>query len=205
MGQYYKAMVIGDHNKRYVLSSWDYDNGSKLMEHSYFTNEFVGAVDSLLLEHPMRVAWIGDYSDDVYGDPYEKQMPHDKFMSYYNACWGKNQKPNFIVPAENIQDIQGMYLVNHTKKYVIDLNEYYEQNKWPEKWMDYKTHTEMSSMYCIHPLPLLTACGNGRGGGDYRGKFHDYSEVGTWAFDKLEYRHDKPEGYTEVMYSFKED
>ena len=68
MGQYYKAMVIGDHNKRYVLSSWDYENGSKLMEHSYFTNEFVGAVDSLLLGHPMRVAWIGDYSDDVCGD-----------------------------------------------------------------------------------------------------------------------------------------
>ena len=36
----------------------------------------------------------------------------------------------------------------------------------------------------IHPLPLLTAIGNGKGGGDYRGTCLDL--VGHWACDKIE-------------------
>ena len=208
MGQYYKALLIGKHGKRYILESWDYDNGSKLMEHSYINNSFMRAAASMLVDYPMKVAWIGDYSDDKYGDPYEQKMPHDKFMRHYKACWNNGSKPHYMPDAAEVAYVgleENWYLINHTQKLVIDLGKYYEQNKWEETWTDYQTHEKRSSWYCVHPLSLLTACGNDRGGGDYHSKYPDYSEVGTWAFDKLEYRHDKPEGYTEVMYSFKEE
>lgn len=39
--------------------------------------------------------------------------------------------------------------------------------------------------WCVNPLPVLTACGNGRGGGDYRDD--DDINVGSWAFDLIEY------------------
>ena len=48
----------------------------------------------------------------------------------------------------------------------------------------------------IHPLPLLTSVGNGRGGGDYRGTLQD--EVGTWAGDLIETQDVKPNGYTDA-------
>ena len=34
----------------------------------------------------------------------------------------------------------------------------------------------------IHPLPLLTCAGNGRGGGDFRS---EDSRVGTWFKDRI--------------------
>jgi len=43
-----------------------------------------------------------------------------------------------------------------------------------------------------HPLSLLTAEGNGRGGGDYRGS----GDVGRWARDIISMEDDIPEGYT---------
>ena len=59
------------------------------------------------------------------------------------------------------------YIVNHTKKVYI------------EKKGDF------------HPLPLLTAEGNGRGGGDYRGPNMDM--VGTWARDVISMENDAPD------------
>jgi len=38
--------------------------------------------------------------------------------------------------------------------------------------------------WCAHPLPLLTALGNGMGGGDYRGK-EGKDNIGSWAFDEI--------------------
>ena len=59
------------------------------------------------------------------------------------------------------------YIVNHTKKVYI------------EKKGEF------------HPLPLLTAEGNGRGGGDYRGPNMDL--VGTWARDVISMENEAPE------------
>ena len=48
----------------------------------------------------------------------------------------------------------------------------------------------------IHPLPLLTAVGNGRGGGDYRG-YENKSMVGYYAGDVIEISEEIPDGYSD--------
>ena len=37
--------------------------------------------------------------------------------------------------------------------------------------------------WCISPIPLMTAVGNGRGGGDYDGV--NFDKVGSWAWDEV--------------------
>jgi len=70
------------------------------------------------------------------------------------------------------------FIVNHTKKeYVMKMNE-------------------------LHPLPLLTAEGNGRGGGDYHGADEDL--VGTWARDVISVEMEAPADYTMLVHSFGE-
>lgn len=56
----------------------------------------------------------------------------------------------------------------------------------------------------VHPLPLLTACGNNRGGGDYHEKYPDFDLVGIWAFDLIEFANYKPVGFTERVVGFTE-
>lgn len=48
MGQYYRPVCILD-DRLESISSYDYDNGAKLMEHSYIGNNFVEAAEFLLL------------------------------------------------------------------------------------------------------------------------------------------------------------
>ena len=49
-------------------------------------------------------------------------------------------------------------------------------------------------------IHLLTAEGNGRGGGDYNGP--DLELVGTWARDVISVEGLVPEGYTELVCKF---
>ena len=53
----------------------------------------------------------------------------------------------------------------------------------------------------IHPLPLLTCEGNGRGGGDFSG---ENEFVGSWARDVVSIEFDAPEGFTEIFPNFRE-
>jgi hypothetical protein len=67
------------------------------------------------------------------------------------------------------------YIVNHTKKVYINKNS------------------------SLHPLPLLTAEGNGRGGGDYNGP--NSAMVGTWARDVISMENEAPD-YTLIECEF---
>lgn len=205
MGQYYIPTIMGKrYGVRATFYSHDYDNGLKLMEHSWIGNNFVGAVLTEIQDHPMRVAWIGDYSDSPYPEdgenigrePYQRKLTKAQFMKIYGQAWGNvnKKRPEFLVLDDDIQ----WYLVNHDRKSYIDLNKYIKHNQYKPSW-DYSECT-----WCVHPLPLLTACGNGRGGGDYRDD-NDYDKIGTWAFDLIELTNALPEGYAEEMYSFKEE
>lgn len=64
MGQYYKAINL---DKREFLSPHKYDNGAKLMEHSYLENNLLNAVERLLSPngswYKTRLVWGGDYMD----------------------------------------------------------------------------------------------------------------------------------------------
>ena len=196
MGQYYRPMVICG-NKVKVFRSFDYDNGQKLLEHSYLGNELMNAVFAEIHNNPAKVAWMGDYADNMLGDPYEKKMDPDRFMKMYKRAWNARK---FTV-IEPLKYEHGGYLVNHTQKIFIDLGKFEDKTGWYEEWKDLrgKMHKDR---FAINPLSLLTACGNGRGGGDYHEEHPGYKDVGTWAFDKIEFSEEKPKDYTEKEYFF---
>lgn len=194
MGQYYIPTIIGENNGVKTLCSHEFNNGLKLTEHSWIGNSFVNAAISLINKNPQRVAWIGDYSDDPYEDKYSHKLPKDEFMKYYDAAW--DEKNKCTVPASQFGEAEqslvdenttGTYFVDHTKKQYIDVSKYIANAKTDDGW-------------CVNPLPILTACGNGRGGGDYRGVNSD--KVGTWAFDLIEYTDEEPENYEEICTVF---
>lgn len=173
MGQYYKPIIIDDKRKPIMaFYSWDYNNGLKLMEHSYIGNNFVNAVvNTMASKFPKgaRLIWAGDYADEEKGtdqnlfDMVSEELHHKT----------KNTKCNSKL----------RYIVNLTKGEYIDL--------WCLPYIGGEF---------IHPLPLLTADGNGNGGGDYWG--HGQKYVGSWkgdliTFHKFDSRKDAPltDGY----------
>ena len=199
MGQYYYPTILREKNKRFYSEEFyalDYDNGLKLTEHSYCGNHFVETVMAQLLNKPGRLAWIGDYHSD--GDfaelnPDLPEIIEKRFNEHYKCftlpgyegyCNGKHVR-HYSKPEE-VEERQGRFILNHDKKCYIDMVEYEKNNL---------TCTEDDNWH-FHPIPLLTAVGNGRGGGDFRGIGEE--DVGYWAGDLLEVRNAKPNGYENV-------
>lgn len=60
-------MIFKDGTKRSALAH-NFDNGLKLMEHSWVGNRFVNAVMYEMVDNPVRLAWVGDYSDSAIVD-----------------------------------------------------------------------------------------------------------------------------------------
>ena len=180
MGQYYKAYIKRENENPIVLEPWDYNNGAKLMEHSWLGNDFVNAAYILIEENPARVGWIGDYSEDVNCDE-----------EIYETCWNANAIAtlvpvdcNFFIEDERI--VGKGYLINHSKKEFIDLKNY--AIAAIDTWR-----------MVANPLSLLTAIGNGLGGGDYRESDINYDLVGYWFMDEIEYKKENyPSDYKNV-------
>lgn len=176
MGQYYRIYAENDEGAK-VFISYDYKNGAKLMEHSYFGNDFVRAICSTILNNPHRVWWVGDYAGE------EGDFAEGSEYVYHNAWNAEEKEIPIIKEAKDFYFEAEWYLINHTKKGYIDLRECRVKNT--DKWD-----------FSIHPLPLLTAVGNGRGGGDYRG-YENEAFVGSYAGDSLEISAEIPEGYSD--------
>jgi hypothetical protein len=179
MGQYYKPINLDD---KQWLYTHDYDTGLKLMEHSWIGNQFVGVVMNLMLKGGLwfkkRIVWAGDY----YGDQGEE-------VHHWNNHDSDDDKihPTIFMDKETQKKAK---LVNHTKKLYVRYDE------MPTKEVE----------WVINPLPLLTALGNGRGGGDYYEKFPDFDKVGSWAGDVLsiEMAVPKSQWYKKLVVNFKE-
>lgn len=169
MGQYYRPCILKKNWKlakqpiMAALTSWSFDNGAKLMEHSYIGNNFVSVVAQLLggryFGHPF--VWCGDYADSVT----IKSVEHDLYSDARNFEESKEYDTILRGVEDKWQDFR--YLINLTKKVYVELPEYADKKQG--EWL-------------VHPLPLLTAFGNGRGGGDYGLKD---DRVGSWAFDRI--------------------
>lgn len=183
MGQYYRCAVLEKNYKENLgdcivasLSPYDYNNGAKLMEHSYVGNDYVGAFCQLIGDENKDsyfgnpVAWVGDYAD--------KKEGVDIYSLAHEA--GKEQKH---IDVSNLIDYK--YIVNFTKKQYVEVPDF-DENTWT-----------------IHPLPLLIADGNGCGGGDYCGDNEDM--VGTWAYDCIGMTNHIPEGFEKLDVEFKEE
>ena len=157
MGQYYFGYV--NHNGKHKVFDNHVDNdwqGLKLMEHSWYLNPMVNAISEKLYYSPSQIAWVGDYAED---------------SNLYKYAYPKSKKYEMLHKTEFT--LNGRYLVNHTKKLILDCWEYLKT-----------CMKENEDGWVPHPLPLLTALGNGRGGGDYRGINED--KIGCWAWDLLE-------------------
>lgn len=163
MGQYYYTVILAEKSdKEYIRTYLDptmYDNGMKLLEHSYINNNFMNVVENLIgpsgMFYKSRLVWAGDYADN---ETNSKNNLHD-------MCTAKSP----LVSRDPY--VSYTYIVNHTKKVYIE-----------------KTGI-------LHPLPLLTAEGNGRGGGDYHGPNTDM--IGTWARDVISMENEVPD-YTRI-------
>lgn len=225
MGQYYRGAILGKESieKQEIkiekaLCCYVHGNGSKLMEHSYVGNTYVGAYVKLLAEqyYGYPFVWVGDYADDKFntnvfdlakqyiddfikvnaekqGYIRENDSTFSKFMRYdsgdriiISAMKDEEEfAEKYTFKEVGGNQLEYKYILNLTKKEYVKIPEYNE-NEWT-----------------IHPLPLLCADGNGRGGGDYQGI--NMNKVGIWAYDKIGISNDIPNGFTELVVNFEEN
>lgn len=184
MGQYYKAAILAEDYKSNnpvveSITSWDYGCGAKLMEHSYVGNQFVDRAIGLLQDNPgSRFVWAGDYADPATGDEEAEAKPN-----IYTLCEG-HKAPDSKRSEES-----------RTPRFLINL----------DKGKFVCIPMRDPGFFRIHPLPLLCAAGNDRGGGDFHnGK--DYDKVGSWAYDHIALGYDEADikDYKEMECEFVE-
>lgn len=180
MGQYYTPYVQrGRKIKTYY--SHRYGNGLKLMEHSYIGNNFVNAVCNEIFDAPAHVVWCGDYAE-VEDFKNTKENRAKRIIAKCEKNYDMVKDGNEVFGWDNKE----YFLINVTKKQYIAIDN--EEGSWGAK---------------IHPLPLLTAVGNGKGGGDYRGINEE--QVGIWADDVLYITDNPPKDYGRIEIPFYEE
>lgn len=188
MGQYYTPVEIVslDDGTHFVLNSFSCQvkglghNDVKLMEHSWWNNDFLVNFCDRLYERSREnnkethILWLGDYTE----------LDGLSSLEGLSACFAGVARRSWLKQAiqdPNRKDIDigntnpdfsliNKFLVNTTKQEFVNCTTYYNCNHDVDDW-------------CIHPLPLLTAVGNGEGGGDYFGVNDEL--VGRWAGDAL--------------------
>ena len=167
MGQYYKPIILGENKKTVV--KWMYS-------HKYSNG-------LKLMEHSyVGNNFVGAFESLIKDNPKRVVWAGD----YADDCRGR--KTNLysrckdsleVTPTANDKDVR--FIINHTKKTFVDKH---KGSKGNDGWQ-------------IHPLPLLTCEGNGRGGGDYRG---ESSLIGSWARDVISVSDTKPKDFEELVF-----
>jgi hypothetical protein len=186
MGQYYKPVNL---DKREFLYSWDYDNGLKLMEHSWLTNPFVEIVMNLIgpggAWEKNRLVWAGDYDD-------EGKYPEftDTPGNLYSMCCVDGGSVFNLISPSPIDHPEYRYIINHDKNVYVDLKDLlfsYEGLNWT-----------------VHPLPILLCSSNGRGNGDYHGK-NGKKLVGSWEGNRVSSSFERPSKMKKLKITFKDN
>lgn len=214
MGQYYCGAILNkdvNETKEVIIKqafcTSAHNCGAKLMEHSYvgvwYIKEYEHALATDFYNHPF--VWSGDYADehlgtDIYSAAYsfiekmtDKNAEERGYEKNPNGSWGCEYIRNGIavserefIPKTKSEKLPTYkYIINFTKKIFVCI---------PEK---------PDNGWVIHPLPLLCADGNGRGGGDYEGT--NMELIGSWAFDNIGVADEIPDEIeTELIVEFKE-
>ena len=138
------------------------ESGLKLTEHSYIHNGEVNYIAEQLYHYPARLAWAGDYAEKE-----ELSQMDGKMSEKSETDWSSFS-------------IKNKYILDWTKKEYISMTDYIQRC---EEYDEYGT---------LSPLPLMTAVGNGRGGGDYHSIVNAES-VGKWACDVISVEDEPPE------------
>lgn len=219
MGQYYKAVFLAENQKPITsVSSYDFGNGAKLMEHSWSKNPFVRFVEAQLMNVPQRVVWAGDYAD--HEDPKtltarEIKMLADETSEYWNSEKIKAEGVNLYSLSDTIgklthdENVKNKY--DHEFKEIAPLTAKYLVNLDKKQFVNKTKTPKDSDGWQIHPLPLLTCEGNGRGGGDFyintEKKQGNVELIGTWARDRIlvvSTKAEIPKGFTELVFDLVE-
>lgn len=168
--------------------SWGYNfSGLKLLEHSWMKNDFVNGVLERIWDNPANVAWVGDYSDEEANNSEIGGFD----MDVYGKVWSDKALPKLAFPELPKVHRKG-YLINHDLGVYVSLSAFEKTNG--KKDGEY--------YWCLHPLPMLTAIGNGKGCGDYPYNAIGAKHVGEWALDLLSFSETKPDGMSEIWYKF---
>ena len=188
MGQYFRP-ILGD---AFGLNCKVFDRSvdgeytfAKLMEHSWWQNPFVNAFSEFLYNEPRRVAWVGDYADEP--DDFDFPNCSAFYVPSYDEVWGDSVSAIGVASTDFTLD--GKFLLNHDNKQFVDLNEY-------------KANSIDKHGWCIHPLPLLTAVGNGRGGGDFHEGNTGFDYVGIWAWQLISIEDKPPDDFSKIDIRF---
>ena len=111
--------------------------------------------------------WCGDYIDESYFYFPKSSALH---IPSYDDIWSESVS-DIAVSASDFT-LDNKFLLNYDRKLFVDLNEY-------------KTACTDENGWCIHPLPLLTAVGNGLGFGDFQIGNTGFRLVGSWAWQLI--------------------
>lgn len=189
MGQYYRP-ILGDKDgfnclvfDRSVDSQYTM---AKLTEHSWWLNPFVNSFSKRIYKRKGRICWTGDYATD---DDFKIAINAALHTPNYEEVWGNTVKLHKSKSVDFTLD--NKFLINFDTKQYINLNEYKAQSVDSAGWL-------------LHPLPLLTAVGNGRGLGDFHEGNIGYENVGIWAWHLLSIKDNAPKDFTKVNIIFKE-
>lgn len=176
MGQYYKGAILSrdsiKNEKINVVKSFNcysFDNGAKLMEHSYVGNLYVNAYEKQLAEcfYGSPFVWIGDYAEDKFNE------------NVYDLAYAVQEDNK----NKNLKYERFEYVINFDKGMFVRIP---------------KENELINNEWAIHPLPLLCSSGNGSGGGDFhRGK--NLSLVGSWAYDRIAVANEIPSCITKEL------
>ena len=179
MGQYYRPVLF--YGEKTTIYNRDVDENytmAKLLEHSWWENPLMNAISDKLYQKKSRLIWCGDYAEDE-----EVAMTNLTVKDIWD-CDGEGVKSTDF-------RIDNLYLCNH------ELQEYIDLSKYKKNCID-------NDGWVIHPLSLLTAIGNGRGGGDYHDCYPNADKVGIWAWNLISLEEKVPENYVEYEIIFKE-
>ena len=174
MGQYYFGVILAEKSdKEYIRT---YLDPTMYMNGSKLTeHSYVGNNFMMIVEKLISPSGMFYKSRLVWAGDYADPEPNSE-TNLYTLCQAKSP----FLSTE--QDVSYPYIVNHTKRVYIKKD---------------RLHGEVA----FHPLPLLTAEGNGLGGGDYYGSNKDM--VGTWARDVISMENEAPD-YTLIDCVFTE-
>ena len=188
MGQYYMAVLGNEFGTDCKVFNRSVDGEytfAKLLEHSWWENSFVNSFSERLYNELGRVIWCGDYADEP--DDFNFPNCSASYVPCYKEIWG--DKVQTLSSTSTDFKLDDKFLINHDTKEFVDLNEYKSKSIDKHGW-------------CIHPLPLLTAVGNGRGGGDFHEGNIGYENVGIWAWHLLSISDDAPKDFTKLNLVF---
>ena len=174
MGQYYYCVILAEDGKyiRAWLDPLAHNNGSKLTEHSYIKNNFMRLVESNLGPNgAFYMTRVVWAGDYAIPEAGSNTNLHDICSVTLTKAVGHSQDFH-----------EYRYIINHSKGLFID-----------------KINIGIVEGQ-IHPLSLLTAEGNGKGGGDYRGPNEEL--CGLWARDIISVNDKVPSEFQEFSPKF---